>query len=217
MLSEKLASVLETIRNPKMKAELLASVPKPLVVAQCGPGRFHPKLAISPLRWSIETSKLLQVDIGFQYRCADLSRLPIVLATAIDVEPTNAVIYADMSDDKALEYGGEDSKVMLILRDEHLDRTYREVPSDTPEAELAQLRGTFPTELRSEDGKSIWFSRLKETDPKVASPYEHTYAAWIPGDPWQCLFSIIVFGVDFERTRELVKEHMKGSRSVAWT
>lgn len=45
----------------------------------------------------------------------------------------------------------------------------REVPVTTPAAELSELGRRYPTELRSEDGVMIWFSRLPRDDRWVSS------------------------------------------------
>jgi hypothetical protein len=126
-----------------------------------------------------------------QFRGVNISRLPTILRSGIDVEPPDSVFYAD-SFEKAWEYG-EWPKVLFALDVQKLRRTFTEVPSNTPPAELARLRKTFPTMLRSRDGSTLWLSRLREDDPKLGSAYEMAYAWWIEGNPFEALRGLFIF------------------------
>lgn len=126
-----------------------------------------------------------------KYRAVNFSRLSTVLKSGIDVEPTDSVIYADEFE-KAWEYGAW-PKVVLAFDCGRLQRTFREVPSDTSPDELAVLSRTFPTKLRSKNGTKLWLSRLSEDDPKLASGYEIAYAWWTDEDPFDALKGIFVF------------------------
>ena len=127
---------------------------------------------------------------GCAFRAVFLDRLGTVLEHGIDVTPTDSPIYVDDLS-KASEYG-DWPKVVLALRWDKLDRTFREVPADLPRAELDALKRIFTTELRSTDGKSLWLSRLRPDDRALAKPYEVDYARWIPGDPFDALVGVIV-------------------------
>ena len=125
------------------------------------------------------------------FRGVSIDRLQNVLDNGIDVLPTDSVIYAD-SYSKAWEYGGM-PKVVLALKWAGLDRTWRELPAATPEAEIAALRLQFGTEVRSDDGSRIWLSRLPDSDRRVGTDYETSYARWIPGNPFDCLRAVLIF------------------------
>jgi hypothetical protein len=94
---------------------------------------------------------------------------------------------------KALEYGGEE-KLILCYDEARLDTTFREVPTSTPAEKLARLLERFPTRLTSDDGQMFWYSRLPDTDKRIATPYEVAYARWIPEDPWAALRCLLVLG-----------------------
>jgi hypothetical protein len=124
------------------------------------------------------------------FRGVDISRLSTVLKTGIDVEPSNSVIYAsDLK--KSLEYGGS-PKLILALDSNRLKKTYVETNSDIPEAEISRLRETYPTMLRSEGGASLWFSRMDQTDTRLATPYESEYAWWIEQDHQRALKGLLL-------------------------
>lgn len=127
------------------------------------------------------------------YRAVSADRLPAVLENGIDVEPTDSVIYADKAFGKAWEYGGF-PKMVLALNPDELEPTYREVPTDTPADEIAEIRKDYPTVLTSSDGEWLWCSRLDEDDGGTAKSYERLYARWIPGNPFDALRSVFVFG-----------------------
>jgi hypothetical protein len=135
------------------------------------------------------------IDPMWFIRCAfrgvSFNRLAAVLETGIDVVPSDSVIY--VSDfDKAWEYGRL-LKVVLALDRDHLDRTYREVPADTPEDEITRLACKFPSIEKSRDGSRLWLSRMGEDDPRRTTSYEINYARWIPGDPKRALRAIFIF------------------------
>jgi hypothetical protein len=99
------------------------------------------------------------------------------------------VIFTDVFD-KALEYGGW-PKVLLALRTECLDRTFREVPGTTPIEEVDRLRETFHTLLTSEDGNTLMAVTIPEHSA-LASAYEIGYARWIPGAAMAALTAVFL-------------------------
>ena len=135
--------------------------------------------------------------IGATMRGVGLDRLPLVLASGIDVQPADAVVYVDELD-KALEYGGEE-KLILILDPNNLASTWEEVDASLDPKRLSDLRSRYQTELRSEDGRTVWFSRLPRSDRRVSSDYEVAYARWIPGDPQEALLGLLLVGPDLDR------------------
>jgi hypothetical protein len=138
--------------------------------------------------WQLDLDPTLPVKT---YRGVGLDRLATVLTTGIDVEPSDSVIFADFID-KAWEYGGF-PKVILALDPGRLERTFREIPADTPQDELDAVRERFPNVLTSADGETLWCSRMSIEDPRIASPYEWAYAWWIPGDPFEALRAVLLF------------------------
>ena len=136
--------------------------------------------------------KDLGANLSSRFRGVSVDRLDVILNIGIDVEPTDSIIFTDMCFSKAWEYGGW-PKIILELDSTKLDRTFREVPADTPAEELEEIRKTFPTSLISKDANSIWFSRLHEDDSRITSDYEFEYARWIPGDPFAALRGIYLF------------------------
>lgn len=127
-----------------------------------------------------------------EFRGVGLERLPTILATGVDVEPTTAPIF--VSDfDKAWEYGGL-PKVVMAFDGRHLERTYREVIiSDTPADEIARLMVDYPTRIESLDGERLWLTRFPEMDTRANSSSEVEFARWIPGDPFNALLAVFVF------------------------
>lgn len=125
------------------------------------------------------------------FRAVSYDRLPVILRTGIDVEPATAPIYV-AGFEKSWEYGGW-PKVIMALDGRQLERTYREIPADTPRDEIAQLMQDYPTRLESETGEYLWLTRLPQSDPGVGSLYERYDARWIPGDPFDALIAVFVF------------------------
>jgi hypothetical protein len=97
--------------------------------------------------------------------------------------------------EKALEYGGW-PKVVLALDRRKLLPTWRKVPYETPSEEQAIIQAEYPTRLVSEDGRSIWFSRLAESDLRVASGYEVAYARFCPASKGSPLLALFVMSDD---------------------
>lgn len=138
-------------------------------------------------------SNLISTKIfSYKFRAVEYSRLSYVIKTGIDIDPTDGVVYAE-SFSKAYEYGGW-PKIMLVLDSSHMQRTYREIPVDTPKDEIRRLQEIYPTILKSKDRSKFWLSRLPEDDKHIASHYESEYAWWIPGDPKEALGAILIFG-----------------------
>jgi hypothetical protein len=125
------------------------------------------------------------------FRGVGLGRLKTVQSSGIDVEPSDSVIFAELFE-KAWEYGGM-PKVFLALDATKLKRTFVEVASTISPQELESLRAVFPTMLTSRDGTSIWLSKLREDDPRLATNYETEYARWIQGDPRNALKAVFIF------------------------
>ena len=97
---------------------------------------------------------------------------------------------------------------MLALDPKRLSTTYVEIGSDTPGAELRNLRAVYPTMLLSEDGTRLWLSRMKHDDPHIGSPYEAAYAKWITGDGRDALRVIVIFATSGDE--EIIENTLAG-------
>jgi hypothetical protein len=103
-----------------------------------------------------------------EFRAVSYDRLPVILKAGIDVEPASAPTFvADF--EKSWEYGGW-PKVIMALDAKQLERTYREIPADTPSDEVARLMQDYPTRFESETGEYLWLSRFSESDTRATSP-----------------------------------------------
>ena len=140
-------------------------------------------------------------------RGTPLDRFGAASAQGVDVEPTDAVIWASDDPRKSLEYG----PLLLVYQWGLLDRPYRQVPLDTSPEELGRLRRTFPHITPLPDGSGFWLSRIPESDPRRA--YERDYAWWIPGDPLRALRAIIAVGTQTELCRRVAA--LRAGRSPA--
>lgn len=127
-----------------------------------------------------------------EFRGVELGRLPVILATGVDVEPATAPIFA--SDfHKAWEYGGW-PKVVMAFDGDHLQPTHCEIIiSDTTADEITRLMAAYPTCIHDPAGERLWLTRFPETDTRAASPYEAEYARWIPANPFDALLAVFVF------------------------
>ena len=126
-----------------MEFKLLRTEPVPVWAAAVDVEtyRHHPPVTECALRESFDV-----LERCTDFRGIGLGRLPTILATGIDVEPTTAPIF--VSDfDKAWEYG-DWPKVIMALDGMHLDYTYREITSETPADEAALLMLEYPTRIQ---------------------------------------------------------------------
>lgn len=189
----------------------------PILLVLAAPGFQRKDLDDALLDLLIARDKARQPDqerwMAFtQSRGVRADRLGHVLRTGIDVSPTDSPIFAEIGLDKALEYGCDGDQLILLLDVRKLRRTFREVPADSDASLLAELRQSFQTELRSKDGKSIWFSRLGKDGGGAGTSYEADYAWWIPGDPWEALRGLIVLS---EQALDSTEAFVRGELAAA--
>lgn len=128
------------------------------------------------------------------FRGVSLGRLPVVLRTGVDVQPSDARIYC--SDfDKAWEYGGTSvgvgPRMIFALNQYTLKSTYTYLDLDATPAEIAEVQATYPHQHREHHG-SLRFSRLDSYSPG----YEDPYAFWIPGDTKEALMAVFILGLE---------------------
>jgi len=124
------------------------------------------------------------------YRAVSIDRINLIIKNGIDVEPINSAIFADHFD-KAWEYGGT-PKVMLAIKMDKLQRSYKKVGADTPKEKLELWKKEYPTVVKIQDNQ-LWLSKLAEDDPRLCSPYEEEYAYWIEGDPFDAIEAVFIF------------------------
>lgn len=213
---DKLESTFRLLDGLGVGVAWLAYTPAPLLGLTWGGRWSDPRFGQAALYLGATLPKAFGRQVGWpNFRCVGLDRLPVVLRSGCDVEPSNAVMFMDHSPGKALEYGDRANKVMLLFNAEQLRNSHREVPADLDPTELAELARDHPSRLVSEDGTHLWLSRLPEGDRRINTPYEVEYARWIPGDPWKALQGVIVLGHEAQ-VIDRVRQDMADCRDVPW-
>lgn len=138
-------------------------------------------------------------------------RLPFILSTGCDVEPSNSPLFAG-SLDKALEYGSQENQIIQVFHYEALEISWRERPATLPAEERAEIEKDYPTVIPSIDGSSLWFTRLSPDDKRAATPYEREYGRWIPGNPAEALSALIMISSTPNHFSEYFEQD-RGSRA----
>ena len=75
-----------------------------------------------------------------------------------------------------------------------MEKTFKEIPSNTPQNEIENLIKIYPTIENSIDGSKIWLSRLQKDDKRRKTEYEIANAYWIPENPLKALAWVILIG-----------------------
>jgi hypothetical protein len=202
--------------KPPFEMIHLATVPKPIIGIHADYrsrytelSKFLDNLLIS----------LCHDSWRFLARCVVFERLSTVLRTGTDVEPSDSPMYLSTFH-KAMEYGNgfeDDTCKLLLLYDRHfMQRTGRQVFSDTPPEKIEEYRKTYPTELRDEAGNLCWLSRLQASDRHIGTSYEAEYAFWIPGDPFEALVAIFVLGTAGKDITERTQPLISACEDIQW-
>jgi hypothetical protein len=128
------------------------------------------------------------------FRGVPPDRFLTVLATGVDVTPTDPPIYcADL--EKAWEYGAtsgsQGPRLIMALDSSKLERTFQTLPSGAMPDEIAAVRATYPHH-HPEHPDGLWFSRIDRFFPA----YEIPYGYWIPGDARDALMAVFLVGDD---------------------
>ena len=135
-------------------------------------------------------------------RGVTLDRLPVILETGCDLEPSNAPFFAGPLE-KALEYGHDGDQLIQVFDSRSVQPSFRERCAATlTDEERAEIEKDYPTVIHSDDGSMIWFTRLAYEDNRAASGYEREYGYWIPGNPAEALSVIILISSDPKRFAE---------------
>jgi hypothetical protein len=210
-MNDRIDSILKQPHLAGINCVTVATIPKPvLVIESSANGRKRElDMALAVIAHSL-------VD-GPCFRCVAPDRLPLILRTGCDAEPSDSVLWIDtgITPDKALEYGGE-TKVLLILDIRKTERSCREVSADLAISELDSLRAQYPTVLKSVDGTMLWLSRLPANDRRVNSAYEIEHGRWIPGDPFEALIGVVVLGPDLTTLTTQVRTLCRACHEINW-
>jgi hypothetical protein len=213
---DKIGTTLQELVNLGAQVSWLAHQPVPLLALGWAGSHLDQAFEQAVFMLGVQLSDAFGRDVGWpSFRCVGLDRLPVLLRSGSDVEPSNSVIFVDRSASKALEYGGND-KLLLLYDPEQLRSSHCEVAADIDPAELAELSKNHPTQLTSKDGTHLWLSRLPEGDRRINSSYEIEYARWIPGDPWQALVGVVALGTDHAALVGLLNREISNCRDVNW-
>lgn len=141
-----------------------------------------------------ESCYALMGDIEMQYldcefRGVELDRLEAITRNFVDVEPSDAVVFAaDL--EKALEYG-DWPKVVMALRRKAMKRPFKTLPEAATQSDLEATQREYPTIIRLDDG-SFYCSRLPKNHTCINTPYEWGYGWFIPGDAKEALAAIFI-------------------------
>jgi hypothetical protein len=135
----------------------------------------------------LEFMSILQMSC----RGVPASRLPSILSTGVDVEPTNAHIFANALW-KALEYGCDGDQVIQVFYPQALQRSWKEKPASISPEERAEIEQDYPNVITSIDGSRLWFTRFPLEDKRTAGPYERAHGRWIPGDASKALAALVI-------------------------
>lgn len=207
---------LDALRETGAQHELVASTPKPILLIEWN-GRWQEREFESAIMFL--TFALSELVAGRKahsvVRCVESERLPLILQQGCDVQPTDSVLWTDKFPSKALEYGG-DEKVMMVFDIRRTEPSYQEVPADTDQKALDELRKAYPTVERSIDGSMLWLSRLPEHDKRVTTPYEVEHGRWIPDDPFEALMGLLVLGRDMKKLAASVKSRIAVCQQPVW-
>lgn len=185
-----------------MDHELIAETPVPVWFTEWEP---EPTFESAPEAATAHWLGLYKKHRRIEFRATNLSRLPVVLATGVDVEPSTHHIYA-ADFEKAWEYG-KFPKVIAAYRADRLDRTFRTLPLD-PALDERSERRQRPYEYRYEWADTRFISQIRHTTPGGPG-YEWEYGYWIPGDAREALVGLFTYGSvdDLGTIRGLLREY----------
>ena len=176
--------------DPTKDVELAAVAPCPVLIC---PGVFGELVAADldmlAMCYAIETVRAAQRFL--QYRGVALERLPVVLRSGCDVEPSDRPFWSAERIDKALEYGGRE-QLLLVYDPRRLTPAWVILDADCPASKRADLERLYPTVVW-ENGESTKLSRLPPSEYHGGIGYDN-YAHWIPADPFEALLMIVAIG-----------------------
>jgi hypothetical protein len=154
---------------------------------------------------------LLANEGGVTMRGVEIGRLPTILSTGIDVDPTDGVIYCEFGD-KAYEYGRFPKVILTFRYRDDAGRqvtfpVFRTVFSDSSRESVREARSLYPFELGRDDEARERRCRV-QPESEAHANYLSAYGYFIPGNPWDALTAVFVFGT---------REHLDAARAVVET
>lgn len=147
------------------------------------------------------------------YRCVDLDRLPTILQTGRDADPSDGVFYASDCLDKALEYGGRE-QVLMVYDPRRVRPAWVTIGPDCSTADRDEIERLYPT-MVYEDGATTKRSRLPASEYQAGIDYDH-YAYWIPGEPLQALVTVVTIGRPGYPLAKEVDRMISDCRTPVW-
>jgi hypothetical protein len=173
---------------PDFTRELISNEPRQFWLLYTPEGQEWPP----PFDWN---RFLVEIDPTYMiatclFRAVEISRLPTVLKSGIDTEPPDAPIFAD-DFERAWKYGGW-PKLVMALDPECMKRSWRTISKDVAQAELEQLKLTYPTARYDDEGSHIWLSRLPDSETRAGTEYEKAYGFWLPSRQLEALRALFV-------------------------
>ena len=177
-------------------------------------GTAHERKHLAPFIEELVGPDLLLGTIS-SCRGVTADRLPVILLSGCDVEPSTAPFFTGPLD-KALEYGCDSDQVIQIFRPEHLVSSWREYPSSLTTAERACIEKDYPTVIPIVDGIRLWFTRFPFEDPRAATPYESEYGSWIPGDASLALAALVILAADPTALIENLFQNTETDYATVW-
>ena len=210
---------LKRIEDQGAEARCLALSPRPLIAIETKQSEID--VIMGDAEFLAYTFADLLLDIADRvqrrrdhypclFRCVSFERLPVILATGCDVEPSDSVLHAADFGYKAPEYGGDD-KVMLLFDGWALDKCVQHVPRDIAPDELERLQRLYPYEEESHTEM-----RTLRRVPLNQS-LNNFYSMWIPGDPWEALLAVFVVGRSNSSILAASVKHIQECMAVRWT
>lgn len=180
------------LRDVRLEAEL------PLVTCATTRDPFFDKDILS--NWFLGlAARMLSGDEALDlpmYRAISMDSLAAVATSGIDVTPSDAVIWATDCLDKALEYGGDSTKAVLVLDAKALARSFTIVPSGASPSLIEEVEKRIGPDFLAQPDGSRYYSRLPTDDRRRDTPYEREYGWYIPGAPFSALAGIVFFKVE---------------------
>jgi hypothetical protein len=127
------------------------------------------------------------------YRGVSIDRLDVVATHGIDVVPTDSVIWVADDMEKALEYGGDGSKAVLLLDPKMMERSCRLLPADALASVIAEVEKDYGKDFLTLRNGSRLYSRLPRDYPNRGGSNERAYGWYIPGAPFSALVGVALF------------------------
>jgi hypothetical protein len=199
--------------DPTKDVELVAVAPCPVLIC---PGVYGELVAADldmlATCYAIETVRAAKRFL--QYRGVTLERLPVVLRSGCDVEPSDRPFVSEERIAKALEYGGRE-QLILVYDPRRLTPAWVILDADCPATKRADLEKVYPTVVW-ENGESTKLSRLSPKEYHGGIGYDD-YAQWIPADPFEALLMIIAIARPEYPLMSEVRRMVSECRKPEWT